>query len=178
MQIGPIFDSKRAKIGPIFDSTAHINISLYIYIYASGLTGGYELISGPGRVNKRARSSETTCFKAWNGERFFRARLRMVKNSRNRTFRKMPFSRHFAHFFGHPSLRPFFPLVLFWLVGRMLMNEVDARNATKQGVSDRFRVCLPLRPRHLLEKASILRTVFNDNFFCVLLFSIFRSSNF
>ena len=39
-----------------------------------------------------------------------------------------------------------------------------AQNATKQGVSDRFRVFLPLRPLHLLEKNSILRTVFHGNF--------------
>ena len=45
-------------------------------------------------------------------------------------FRKMPFSRHIAHFFGHPSLRPF-----FWL-GALLachrnVDEVDARETLR-----------------------------------------------
>ena len=53
------------------NSEAPIYVCVYIYmcvcICASGLVSGpyfgiYELISGPGRVNKRPVPSETTCF--------------------------------------------------------------------------------------------------------------------
>ena len=94
-------------------------------------------------------------------------------------FRKMPFSRHFAHFFGHPSLRPFFPLGALLACCRNV-DEVDTRETLrKKGVSDWFRVFLPRRLLLLLLKASVLRTVFDDNFSpCHYLFSTFRSSNF
>ena len=158
-------------------------VCMCIYIYASGLVSGpdfrfYELISGPGRVNKRAGSSETTCFKAQNGERFFRAKLRMVRNSRNRTFQKSAIFEAFCALFWPPFLEALF---LPWCssgLSQKCRRGGHARNATKQGVSDRFRVFFPRRLLHLLEKASILRTVFDDNFFCVSLFSTFRSSNF
>ena len=150
-------------------------------MHASGFISGpdfrvYELISGPRRVNKRAGSSETTCFKARNGERFFRAKLRMVRNSRNRTFQRSAIFKAFCALFWPPFLEALFPPWCSSGSSQKCRRGGHTRNSTKQGVSDRFRVFLHLRLLLLLYKASILRTVFHDNLFCVSLFSTFRSS--
>ena len=111
-----------AQHGQVISPTAYI----YIYIYG--------LLSGPDFrvlwVNKRAGSSEKTCFETRNGVRVFRWKLRMFRNSRNRPFQKSPFSRPFAYFFGHPSLRVFFFLGAL-LARRTNVEEVDTRETLR-----------------------------------------------
>ena len=86
---------------------------IYIYIYASGVLSGpdfafYELISGPGRVNKRSGSSETACFIVRNGVTVFRGKSATTGKTRNRPFCKMALFEASCAFFWPP-----FPEVLF-----------------------------------------------------------------
>ena len=89
-------------------------------------------------------------------------------------FRKMPLSRHFAHFFGHPSLRPFFDLVLFWLVAEMSTRWTRAKRYETRGFGPISRLSSSLTPVVALQNLDSSTIIF----FGVLLFSIFRSSIF
>ena len=72
---------------------------------------------------------------------------------------------------------PFFDLVLFWLVAEMSTRWTHAKCYKTRGFRPISRLSASSTPL-VLFKASILRTKFDDNFFCVLLFSTFRSSKF
>ena len=111
------------------------------------------------------------------GSGFFRAKLRMVRNSWDRTFQKSAILETFCALFWPPFLEALFSLGAL-LACRRNVDEVDTRGTLRnKGFQTDFRLCSS--STHLvLYKASILQTKFNDNFFCVLLFSIFRSSNF
>ena len=70
-----------------------------------------------------------------------------------------------------------FSLVLFWLVARMSKRWTRAKRYETRGFGPISRLSSSSTPPVAL-KASILRTVLDDNFFCVSLFSTFRSSIF
>ena len=116
---------------------------LYIYIYASGL------ISGPdfrvSWVNKRTGSSETACFIVRNGVTVFRGIVATTGKSRNSRFGKMALFEAFCALFWPP-----FPETLFLTSCSCGLSQIcrrggRTRNATKQGVSDRFGVFLARR---------------------------------
>ena len=138
----------------------------------------YELISGPGRVNKRSGSSETACFIVRNGVTGFRGKSAMTRKSRNRPFRKMAIFEASCAFFWPPFLEALlFPLwsSVFWQHSR---RGGDTRNATKQGVSERCRGFLHLRALWVCWHGKILWTRLEDNFLRGLLFCTVRCSNF
>ena len=102
----------------------------------------------------------------------------MVRNSRNRTFQKSAILETVCAHFWPPFLEAlFFDLVLFWLVAEMSTRWTHAKRCKTRGFRPISRLSSSSTPL-VLFKASILRTKFDDNFFCVLLFSTFRSSNF
>ena len=127
----------------IYMPTRFLYIYMYIYIYASGLLSGpdygfYELISGPGRVNKRAGSFETACFIVRNGVTGFRGKSTMTRKSRNRPFRKMGIFEAFCcAFFWPPFLEALFSRLWSSLFWQHSCRGGHTRNATKQGVSER-----------------------------------------
>ena len=107
----------------------------------------------------------------------FAENRRWSENREIGLFAEGPFSRFFAHFFGRPSLRPFF-LDSGLLSPGNRRRGGHTRNATKQRVSERFRVFLPLQALLACRKGLILRTRLEDHFFWVLLFCTVRCSKF
>ena len=117
-----------------------LSLSLYIYIYmlvgcsAVRIFAFYELISGPGRVNKRSGSSETTCFIVRNGVTGFRGKSAMTRKLRNRPFRKMAIFEVFCAFFWPPFLEALFSGLWSAVLWQHSRWGGHTRNATKQGV--------------------------------------------
>ena len=102
----------------------------------------------------------------------------MTRKSRNRPFRKMAIFEAFCAFFWPPFLEALFsPLwsSVFWQHSR---RGGHTRNATKQGVSERFRGFLHLRALWACRHGKILWTRLEDNFLRGLLFCTVRCSKF
>ena len=93
-------------------------------------------------------------------------------------FAKWPFSSLFARFFGHPSWKPFFLDFGLLSCGNTAVEVETRETLQKQGVSQRFRVSVPLRALFTCRKGFILGTHLEDNFFRVLLFCAVRCLKF
>ena len=109
---------------------------------------------------------------------FFAENPRRRKKREIDLFAKLPFSRVFARFFGHPSRKPFFLDSGLLSCGNAAVEVDTTRNATKQGVSEPLRVSVPLRSLLAFRKSFILRTCLEDNFFRMLLFCTVPCSKF
>ena len=148
----------------------YMGLCIYIYIYASGLISGpdfafHELISGPGRVNKRSGSSETACFIVRNGVTVFRGIVATTEKSRNSPFGKMALLEAFCAFFWPPFPEALFSLTLVCcLLPRHLSKWTPAKRCKTRGFGAISRFCASSIPCGVSKKTSfcgpVLRIIF------------------
>ena len=159
----------------------YVCMYIYIYIYAPGLVcrpflGIYKLISGLRRVTKRPPPSEITVFVVLHF-----AENRLLSDGGIGLFKKIThLGGPFARGFWLGQIRLFF-LFHLWRFGSWRRNQRGrkTRNASKQGVSERFGVFLRLQlPLDELDRLDFAQLCWNIYFCRSYKFVFFGSSNF